>query len=72
MFVGLNPKTCRMFVSRHKLNMNPVRGILDWQLISSFLHLPLTEKVEIAKKIAVKVDDIVDDILEIDRITSLF
>ena len=46
--------------------------MLDWQLICSFLHLPMTEKVDIAKKIGLKVDDIIEEIMEVDRMTSLF
>ncbi|KAL7640863.1 UNVERIFIED_CONTAM: hypothetical protein RMT77_008000 [Armadillidium vulgare] len=69
---GLNPKSSRMFVSRQKLNINPSRGILDWQLIMSFLHLPFNEKIEIAKKIGAKVNDIIDEMMDLDRITSHF
>ncbi|XP_076048497.1 cleavage and polyadenylation specificity factor subunit 1 [Oratosquilla oratoria] len=69
---GLNPKASCTFRSRVKLNTNPARGVLDGQLIWSYLHLTLPEKEEIAKKIGAKVDDIIEDLMEIDRMTSHF
>lgn len=69
---GLNPKGCCTFQSRYKLNTNPSRAVLDAELIWSFLHLPAPEKVEIAKKIGAKVDDIIEDLMEIDRMTAHF
>merc|ERR1739838_1238001 len=69
---GLNPKACRTFQSRHRLNMNPARGVLDGNLLWSFLHLPVPGKNEIAKKIGAKVDDIIEELMEIDRMTAHF
>nr|XP_053638163.1 cleavage and polyadenylation specificity factor subunit 1-like [Cherax quadricarinatus] len=69
---GLNPKASRTFQSRYKLNSNPARSVLDAELIWSFLHLPSPEKVEIATKIGAKVDDIIEDLMEIDRMTAHF
>ncbi|KAK8376849.1 hypothetical protein O3P69_010050 [Scylla paramamosain] len=69
---GLNPKACHTVQSRQKLNINPARAILDGELIWSFLHLPVPEKAEIAKKIGAKVDDIIEELMELDRMTAHF
>lgn len=71
-FLGLNPKACHTSQSRQKLNINPARSILDGELIWSFLHLPVPEKAEIAKKIGAKVDDIIEELMELDRMTAHF
>lgn len=70
--LGLNPKACHTSQSRQKLNINPARSILDGELIWSFLHLPLPEKAEIAKKIGAKVDDIIEELMDLDRMTAHF
>ncbi|XP_068228833.1 cleavage and polyadenylation specificity factor subunit 1 [Palaemon carinicauda] len=69
---GLNPKAARAFQNRYKLITGPSRAVLDAELIWSFLHMPAPEKIEIAKKIGAKVDDIVEDLMEIDRMTAHF
>lgn len=72
LFSGLNPKACHTSQSRQKLNINPARSVLDGELIWSFLHLPVPEKAEIAKKIGAKVDDIIEELMELDRMTAHF
>lgn len=71
-YTGLNPKACHTVQSRQKLNINPSRAILDGELIWSYLHLPVPEKAEIAKKIGAKVDDIIEELMELDRMTAHF
>ncbi|KAK4304859.1 hypothetical protein Pmani_023216 [Petrolisthes manimaculis] len=69
---GLNPKASHTFRCRYRLNTNPARAILDGELLWSFIHLPVPEKTEIAKKIGAKVDDIIEELMELDRMTSHF
>nr|CAD7463467.1 unnamed protein product [Timema tahoe] len=69
---GLNPKSFRTYKSSRKLLSNPARGVIDGELVSLFLGLPYLEKVEVAKKIGTKVDEIIDDLADIERLTSHF
>nr|CAD7407313.1 unnamed protein product [Timema poppensis] len=69
---GLNPKSFRTYKSSRKLLSNPARGVIDGELVSLFLGLPHLEKVEVAKKIGTKVDEITDDLADIERLTSHF
>ncbi|XP_067007220.1 cleavage and polyadenylation specificity factor subunit 1 isoform X2 [Anabrus simplex] len=69
---GLNPKAFRTFKSATKLLSNPARGIIDGELVWMFLGLPTPEKHEVAKKIGTKMEDIVEDLADIERLTSHF
>lgn len=69
---GLNPKAFRTYKSSIKLLSNPARGIIDGELVWAFLGLPTPEKHEVAKKIGTKVDDIVEDLYDIERLTAHF
>nr|CAD7430049.1 unnamed protein product [Timema monikensis] len=60
------------YKSSRKLLSNPARGVIDGELVSLFLGLPYLEKVEVAKKIGTKVDEITDDLADIERLTSHF
>ncbi|KAF2368733.1 Cleavage/polyadenylation specificity factor A subunit C-terminal [Trinorchestia longiramus] len=71
-YAGLNPKACRTFRTRRKILFNPVRGILDGNLLFQFLHLPLPEKREVAKKAGTSVDEIINELREVDRCTAHF
>ena len=51
---------------------NPLRQILDGQLIWKFLNLSLNERIEVARRLGTGVDMIVDDLMEIDRISAHF
>ncbi|XP_030379991.1 cleavage and polyadenylation specificity factor subunit 1 isoform X2 [Scaptodrosophila lebanonensis] len=69
---GLNPKEYRTLKSLKKLSMNPSRCIIDGDLIWSYRLLAHSERNEIAKKIGTRTEDILSDLLEIERLSSMF
>uniref|UniRef100_A0A3B4WPW0 Cleavage and polyadenylation specificity factor subunit 1 n=1 Tax=Seriola lalandi dorsalis TaxID=1841481 RepID=A0A3B4WPW0_SERLL len=69
---GLNPKAFRMLHSDRRSLQNAVRNILDGELLNKYLYLSTMERSELAKKIGTTQDIILDDLLEIDRVTAHF
>ena len=69
---GLNPKAYRAFKSKNKYLVNSAKSIVDGELVFSFLSLTHDEQVEAAKKIGTKVEELIDDFIEIDRYTAHF
>ncbi|XP_053190348.1 cleavage and polyadenylation specificity factor subunit 1 [Scomber japonicus] len=69
---GLNPKAFRMLHSDRRGLQNAVRNILDGELLNKYLYLSTMERSELAKKIGTTQDIILDDLLEIDRVTAHF
>lgn len=69
---GLNPKAFRMLHSDRRSLQNPVKNILDGELLNKYLYLSTMERSELAKKIGTTQDIILDDLLEIDRVTAHF
>ncbi|XP_077446808.1 cleavage and polyadenylation specificity factor subunit 1 [Stigmatopora argus] len=69
---GLNPKAFRMMHFERRGLQNTVRNILDGELLNKFLYLSMMERSELAKKIGTTQDIILDDLLEIDRVTAHF
>ncbi|XP_013174618.1 PREDICTED: cleavage and polyadenylation specificity factor subunit 1-like [Papilio xuthus] len=70
---GLNPRAFRTYKNpRRAVGGGPARGILDGDLITLFTSMPNAEKHDIAKKIGTKVDEIMSDLYEIDRLTAHF
>ncbi|XP_061123445.1 cleavage and polyadenylation specificity factor subunit 1 [Syngnathus typhle] len=69
---GLNPKAFRMMHYERRGLQNAVRNILDGELLNKFLYLSMMERSELAKKIGTTPDIILDDLLEIDRVTAHF
>ncbi|XP_030644756.1 cleavage and polyadenylation specificity factor subunit 1 [Chanos chanos] len=69
---GLNPKAFRMLHSDRRTLQNPVRNILDGELLNKYLYLSTMERSELAKKIGTTSDIILEDLLEIDRVTAHF
>lgn len=70
---GLNPRAYRTYKSaRRPVGGGPARGMLDGDLVSLFTSMPNAEKQDIAKKIGTKVEEIVADLYEIDRLTAHF
>lgn len=51
---------------------NPARGIIDGDLVWRYLYLPNNEKIDVAKKIGTRVQEIIEDLTEIDRQTAHF
>lgn len=62
----------RTYKSWRKLQANPARGIIDGELVWSFLNLSISEKLEVSKKIGTKIDEILDDISDLQKLTSHF
>ncbi|XP_041971473.1 cleavage and polyadenylation specificity factor subunit 1 [Aricia agestis] len=70
---GLNPRAHRTYKSaRRGLGSAPARGILDGDLIALYCSMPLADQHDIAKKIGTKVEEIMADLFEIDRLTAHF
>ncbi|CAG9827412.1 unnamed protein product [Diabrotica balteata] len=69
---GLNPKAFRTFKSWRKLQSNPARSIIDGDLVWNFLNLSLTEKSEVSKKIGTKMEELVEDLTDIHKLTNHF
>ncbi|XP_050511546.1 cleavage and polyadenylation specificity factor subunit 1 isoform X1 [Diabrotica virgifera virgifera] len=69
---GLNPKAFRTFKSWRKLQNNPARSIIDGELVWNFLNLSLTEKSEVSKKIGTKMEELIEDLTDIHKLTNHF
>ncbi|TRZ10087.1 hypothetical protein HGM15179_017021 [Zosterops borbonicus] len=69
---GLNPRAFRLLQSERRLLQNAVRNVLDGELLGRFLYLSAMERGELAKKIGTTPEIILDDLLEIDRVTAHF
>lgn len=51
---------------------NFARGILDGELINMFIMLTNNDRADIAKKIGVKPEDILEDLYEMHMLTAHF
>ncbi|MCJ8745996.1 hypothetical protein PDJAM_G00136680 [Pangasius djambal] len=69
---GLNPKAFRMLHTDRRTLQNAVRNILDGELLNKYLYLSTMERSELAKKIGTTADIILEDLLEMDRVTGHF
>ncbi|CAH0697287.1 unnamed protein product [Spodoptera exigua] len=70
---GLNPRAYRTYKSsRRSVGGGPARGMLDGDLVAQYSTMPNAEKLDIAKKIGTKVEEIMSDLYEIDRLTAHF
>ncbi|XP_053620009.1 cleavage and polyadenylation specificity factor subunit 1 [Plodia interpunctella] len=70
---GLNPRAYRTYKSaRRTAGGGPARGVLDGDLVALYGSMPNHEKLDIAKKIGTKVEEITADLYEIDRLTAHF
>lgn len=76
-FLLFNIEACLFLVYR-QLNTtdrtlgNPCKGIIDGELVWEYINLPWKDKGDVAKKIGSKSDDIMEDLMEIDRISAHF
>lgn len=68
---GLNPKVFRTVKYSKRCLLNPSRSVVDGELVWSFLSLPYNEKVDVAKKIGTKVEEILADLIEIDSVSRV-
>ncbi|CAG05995.1 unnamed protein product [Tetraodon nigroviridis] len=62
----------RMLHCDRRSLQNPVKNILDGELLNKYLYLSMMERSELAKKIGTTQDIILDDLLDIDRVTAHF
>ncbi|CAB3240456.1 unnamed protein product [Arctia plantaginis] len=70
---GLNPRAYRTYKSaRRPVGGGPARSMLDGDLVTMYTTMPNSEKLDIAKKIGTKVEEIMADLYEIDRLTAHF
>ena len=69
---GLNPRAYRQLQIKWKSLNNPQHNILDGDLVWKFLYLNLSERMELAKRIGTTADQVVEDLMEIDRVTAHF
>ncbi|XP_051519107.1 cleavage and polyadenylation specificity factor subunit 1 [Myxocyprinus asiaticus] len=69
---GLNPKAFRMLHCDRRMLQNAVKNILDGELLNKYLYLSTMERSELAKKIGTTPDIILEDLLEIERVTAHF
>ena len=70
--LGLNPRTFRSYRSQRRELQPPARGILDGDLVFSYLNLPAPERQDVARKIGAKTDELADDLMDISRFTAHF
>lgn len=69
---GLNPKDFRTIKASRKMSLNPNRCIIDGDLIWSYKLMSTAEKSEVAKKIGTRTEEILSDLLQIERISAVF
>ncbi|XP_049332334.1 cleavage and polyadenylation specificity factor subunit 1 [Astyanax mexicanus] len=69
---GLNPKAFRMLHTDRRTLQNAVRNILDGELLNKYLYLSGMERSELAKKIGTTSDIILEDLLDVERVTAHF
>lgn len=69
---GLNPRAFRLLHVDRRILQNAVRNVLDGELLNRYLYLSTMERGELAKKIGTTPDIILEDLLEIDRVTAHF
>ncbi|ALC41041.1 Cpsf160 [Drosophila busckii] len=69
---GLNPKEYRTIKSFKKMGINPSRCIIDGDLIWTYRMLAHSERNEVAKKIGTRTEELLADLLEIERLSAVF
>ncbi|XP_073961246.1 cleavage and polyadenylation specificity factor subunit 1-like [Choristoneura fumiferana] len=70
---GLNPRAHRTYKSARRVaGGGAARGVLDGDLVALYSAMPQAERQDIAKKIGTKVEEIMSDLYEIDRLTAHF
>ncbi|KAF9898896.1 Cleavage and polyadenylation specificity factor subunit 1, partial [Lobosporangium transversale] len=61
---GLNPRSFRLLQSKDRLNYNPVKSILDGDLLFEFINQPANRQKEMTKQIGTGVDRVMDDLAD--------
>ena len=70
--LGLNPRSFRSYRSQRRELQPPARGVLDGDLVFSYLSLPGPERCDVARRIGAKTEELADDLMEISRFTAHF
>ncbi|CAK8674598.1 unnamed protein product [Clavelina lepadiformis] len=68
---GLNPKGFRHIRSQQRALINPMKNILDGDLLWKFKNLSHLERHELSKKIGTTPEQILDDLMDIYRATCV-
>lgn len=69
---GLNPRAYRLAKQCSGGLLNPQKNILDGDLLCMYLNLSSSEKHDLAKRIGTSRDQLLDDLLEIERSITHF
>jgi cleavage and polyadenylation specificity factor subunit 1 len=69
---GLNPKAFRQFRSRFQYLYTAQRNILDGELLTCYPQLSRKQRTDFAKQIGTSPAQILDDLKELDKITTHF
>ncbi|XP_070574061.1 cleavage and polyadenylation specificity factor subunit 1-like [Ptychodera flava] len=69
---GLNPKAFRIVRHHYRELQNPLKNILDGDLLWKYTSLSVQEKSDLAKKIGTSVDQILNDLMDVERYTAHF
>ena len=70
--LGLNPKSFKTLRQRKRDLVNPMRSIIDGDLVYKFSDLSVSEKYEMSKKGGFSMSDLMDDLAELDRMVAHF
>jgi len=69
---GLNPKSYRMVhYPGHQLSQ-PIKNIVDVDLVCRFMDMTAMERAEIARRLVTSVDQIIADLIDVDRSAAHF
>ncbi len=69
---GLNPRSARQLRGFRGSNFTPQRNMVDGDLVWQYLTLSGSEKHELARRIGSTCEQLLDDLLEIHRVTTHF
>jgi len=69
---GLNPRAFRLTRSSRRHLVNPHKNILDGDLLWKYFSLSLNERTDMAKRIGATAEQVLEDLMEIERITGYF
>ena len=69
---GLNPKSYRMVHHPGHQLSRPIKNIVDADLLWKFVELTAPERAEIARRLVTSVNQIVADLIDVDRSTAHF
>ncbi|XP_033126019.1 cleavage and polyadenylation specificity factor subunit 1-like isoform X2 [Anneissia japonica] len=69
---GLNPKAYRHVKYNERVLINPSKNIVDGDLLWHFNYLSVVERNELARRIGTNVEQILDDIMDVQRLTTHF